>query len=144
MSLEAALEELSTYKHGDHPLYAQLAKKYGVERSTLSRRHRAVTGSQEHDILSRQKVTPQQEAELLKHIEELTKQRLPPTRAIIQNFASLIVKNLVSKSWVTRFLNRHKDDLTSRWNNAMDFNCHKADSYTKYAQYFELLTEKIT
>ena len=40
--LEAALESLKSLKLGESPNYTQVAKKYGCERSTLSRRHRGV------------------------------------------------------------------------------------------------------
>ena len=43
--LEAALESLKLLKLGESPNYTQVAKKYGCERSTLSRRHRGVQGT---------------------------------------------------------------------------------------------------
>ena len=68
---------------------------------------------------------------------------LPPTREMIANFASSIAQSTVSKSWVTRFLNRHHDHLTSQYSTGMDANRHDADSYTKYKLYFDLLQSKI-
>jgi hypothetical protein len=41
-SIEAALAAIASQKKPD---YTAAAKKYGVDRSTLSRRHRGVTGS---------------------------------------------------------------------------------------------------
>jgi hypothetical protein len=43
--MEAALESLKSLKPGEKPNYMQVAKKYSVERLTLSRRHRGVQGS---------------------------------------------------------------------------------------------------
>ena len=43
--IEAALESLESLKPGESPNYTAVAKKYGVQRSTLSRRHRRVTRS---------------------------------------------------------------------------------------------------
>lgn len=62
---------------------------------------------------------------------------------MIRNFASTIAKGLVSESWVTRFVNKHKDQLTSQWTTGMDANRHEADSGDKYRQYLELLQLKI-
>ncbi|RYN88163.1 hypothetical protein AA0119_g12098 [Alternaria tenuissima] len=73
----------------------------------------------------------------------LTERRIPPTREIIRNFASAIVQESVSESWVTRFIDRQQDQFTPRWTTAMDANRHAADSSTKYKLYFELLQHKI-
>ncbi|KAF1999363.1 hypothetical protein P154DRAFT_554831 [Amniculicola lignicola CBS 123094] len=61
----------------------------------------------------------------------LTERHIPPTREIVQNFASVIAKEPVSKSWVTRFINRHSIHLIL------------ADSGDKYCLYFDLLHSKI-
>lgn len=45
--LEAAIASLESLKLGESINYTQVAKKFGVDRSTLSRRHRGVTGSRE-------------------------------------------------------------------------------------------------
>jgi hypothetical protein len=62
---------------------------------------------------------------------------------MIQNFASVVAKKEVGKSWVSQFLNRHKDTLLSKWSTGMDSNRHKADSYEKYKLYFNLLHSKM-
>ena len=63
---------------------------------------------------------------------------------MIKNFASQIGHTEISESWVTRFLNRNKDELTSRWSPAMDAVRHKADPAINYELYFGLLQQKIT
>ena len=68
---------------------------------------------------------------------------MPPTRDMIRNFASTIAQKPVSDSWVTRFINKHKDRLTPRWTTAMDSVRHAADSSDKYSLYFDLLQQKI-
>ncbi|KAF1963959.1 hypothetical protein BU23DRAFT_384350, partial [Bimuria novae-zelandiae CBS 107.79] len=68
-----------------------------------------------------------QKAELVKYIEGLIARHLPPTREIIRNFASIIAKEPVSESWVTRFINWYSIYLTSRWATGMDSNRHQAD-----------------
>ncbi|KAF1972831.1 hypothetical protein BU23DRAFT_388559, partial [Bimuria novae-zelandiae CBS 107.79] len=109
----------------------KVAKKYGVSRLTLMRRHHAITQPHALKIINQQKLAPQQEAELIKYIEGLTARYLPPIREMIRNFASIIAKEPVSESWVTRFINRHSIHLTSRWATGMDSNRHQADSGDK-------------
>jgi hypothetical protein len=47
-------------------------------------------------------LSTQQEEELVKYIKDLTSKGLPPTRAMIQNFTSVVAKKEVGKSWVLR------------------------------------------
>jgi hypothetical protein len=143
MSLDAALEELWALKPGEQFSYSAIAKKYGVVRSTLTRRHKAMSTSINNKNANQQRLTPQQEIELVKYIEELSRRHLPPTREMIQNFASPIAQNPVSESWVTRFINRHSIHLISRYSTGMDRQRHDADSYDKYKLYFDLLQHKI-
>lgn len=63
---------------------------------------------------------------------------------MVQNFASAVASNPCSESWVTRFLHRHHDQLTSQWTTGMDSNRHNAESEYKYKLYFKLLQQKIT
>ena len=58
---------------------------------------------------------------------------------MIQNFGSAVAKKDLSESWVQRFLNRHRDYLTSRWSVGLDRNRHQADTLDKYDAYFDLL-----
>ncbi|OAF98758.1 uncharacterized protein CC84DRAFT_1169909 [Paraphaeosphaeria sporulosa] len=68
---------------------------------------------------------------------------LPPTREMVQNFASAIAKEPVSESWVTRFLTRHGISITPRWSTGMDRDRHHADLEDKYQLFFQLLIEVI-
>ena len=63
---------------------------------------------------------------------------------MIPNFASIIAKEPVSESWVTRFINRHSVHFVSRWATSMDCNRHQADPGAKYSLYFDLLCDKIS
>jgi AraC-like DNA-binding protein len=44
-SIEAAIEAINSLEPGEPINYATIAKKFGVKRLTLSRRHRGVTSS---------------------------------------------------------------------------------------------------
>ena len=97
-NLEAALDALKSLKLGESPNYTTIAKQYGVNRTTLSRRHRGVTGSRAEKISNDRNLNTTQELELVKYINSLSKRGLPPTREMIQNFALEIARKLVGKS----------------------------------------------
>jgi hypothetical protein len=112
--IKEALAECDSVPSSDKILWQKIANKHGVVRSTLTRRHCRETRSREEVLILQQNLQPQQETELAKYIEELTERKLPPTREMVQNYASDIAGHPVSKSWVTRFLHRHQDELTSQ------------------------------
>ncbi|KAF1944585.1 hypothetical protein EJ02DRAFT_320411, partial [Clathrospora elynae] len=93
-------------------------------------------------IANRQLLNPQQESELVSYIEDLTSDGLPPTKAMVQNFASEIAQKRVGEGWVTRFVYRNKDHLISKWVTGLDCTCSKADSWLKYKLYFDLIHRK--
>ena len=61
---------------------------------------------------------------------------------MIRRFASGVAQEHVGKGWVTRFVNKHHDQLISRWTSGMDYVRHQADSEAKYKLYFDLLHGK--
>ncbi|KAF1362271.1 hypothetical protein EJ07DRAFT_77459, partial [Lizonia empirigonia] len=117
--IEAALAHINALEPGEKFVYQKIADQYGCSRSTLSRRHRQQTTSLRRTSRAtkdsgQHKLNPQQEAELVKYIQELTARRLPPTREMIRNFASAVAHETLSDSWVTRFLHRHNNCLLPR------------------------------
>jgi hypothetical protein len=139
-----ALAGIHKLSSRDKLVYTKIALKHGVDRNTLSRAHRGVQVPRRVADLHQQKLTPQQEVDLVQYIELLSARHLPPTRAMVRNLASTVAQNPCSESWVTRFLHRHCDQLTSQWTSAMDSNRHNAESGYKYKLYFDTLQQKIT
>jgi hypothetical protein len=86
-SIEAALAALNLQSK---PNYTQTAKEYGVDQSTLSRRHRNITGSKADGYNNQSFLTQQQSNMLINYINKLTKQGLPPTVAMVETFAQEI------------------------------------------------------
>ncbi|CAE7002770.1 Pogo transposable element [Pyrenophora teres f. teres] len=142
--IDDAIADLESQEPGKQLILAEFARKWGVSRATLSRRWRRVTGPRRDGYAQQQAISPQQELELLRYIKGLNKRGLPPTREMIRNFSSEVVHQQLSESWVTRFINRHKIHLISKWTTAMDRTRHLADSESKYRLYFELLHQKIS
>ena len=62
---------------------------------------------------------------------------------MLKNFATPVIGREPSDSWVTDFLNRNKDTLTTAWTTPMEKDRHKADCSEKYRLYFELLHRKL-
>jgi hypothetical protein len=138
--IQEAIEYIKSHEPGDDFSYTKVAAQFGVERSTLARRHQGV-----HDQrgVSHRSLHPEREAELVRYIETLTERRLPPTKVMVQQFASQLAGKPVSETWVKRFLRRHPNHLISRSGKAMAKERTKADSGPKYSLYFKLLHEKI-
>ena len=82
--IQEAVEYLKSREAGDNFSYREVAKRFGVDRVTLIRRHR---GDNEAYGLRNLSLHLQHETELVRYINTLTERRLPPTREIIQRFA---------------------------------------------------------
>ena len=93
--IQEAIEEIESREPGEHFSYQQLANKYGVNRCTLARRHKGLTEAYGVKHLS---LYPQHETELVRYINTLTEQRLPPTREIIQRFTLDLAGKAVSET----------------------------------------------
>jgi hypothetical protein len=141
--MEEALAECDTYGSDKKIPWTRIAENHGVVRSTLTRKHRGETRSVHDAHLALRNLSPQEEAELINYIEQLTADHLPPTREMVQNFASNIAGHPVSMSWVDRFVNKNSEQLTTQWSTSMDRDRHAADSHEKYERYFAILREKI-
>jgi hypothetical protein len=57
-SMDAALTEIASLKSGESPNYTNIANKYGVVRSTLTRRYQAVSQARAAQSSTRQKLNP--------------------------------------------------------------------------------------
>jgi hypothetical protein len=90
--IQEAIEAIELREAGESFLYRKVAKRFGVDRSTLSRGHQHKTRSNAEEARQRQLLNPQQELELVRYIEKCTRRRLPPTREMVANFTSAIVK----------------------------------------------------
>jgi hypothetical protein len=125
--MDEAIEALERGGEGEEIGYVIIAKRFGVDESTLRRRHQGKCSTHVEAAQEQKNHSTQQEEELVNYIKNLTSKGLPPTSAMIQNFASVVAKKEVGKSWVSQFLNRHKDTLLPKWSTGMNSNQHKAD-----------------
>jgi len=78
--IQEAIEALNSREEGTDFSYREIAKRFKVSRATLARRHQGLCSDRAGGNQKHQNLSPQQERELVKYIEALTKRGLPPTR----------------------------------------------------------------
>ena len=142
-SIEAALEYLGPLKPGLSFNYVLVARKFGVNRLTLSRRHKGIQGPKSKQYEKQQLLNHQQEKELVQWINQLSRRGLFISHAMLRNFAFNVCQKDPGIHWPSRFLERHKDELVCRYTTGIDAARKKADSVAYYTLYFELLARKI-
>jgi hypothetical protein len=141
--INAALIAIESLEPGEDFSYKYFAKRFGVVDSTLRRRHQGITQARTITNTSRRLLNPQQEKEFLQYLTCLTEHSTPPTRQIMQSFASTIAQKDVSLQQIDRFIERHCDSLVSQWTTGIDSNHHNASLRVKYEAYFNLLHGQI-
>lgn len=137
-SIEAALRALALQ---DKPNISATAKLHGVDRTTLSRRWRGKTNGRDQYIDSVSLLTKQQQKNLVLYINKLTERGIPPTNAMVRNFAHDICGIWPGKNWVFRFVDTHKNILKSGYLQGSDLSRKKADNAYQYRLYFELVCD---
>jgi hypothetical protein len=140
---ELALEALRSLKPGETPNISLVARTFGVDRSSLSRRFRGISGSKEAQYDNQRLLNNAQSKALIKWINQLTERGLPPTNAMLENFAREISGKEPGKNWVSRWKKAHSDKVISLYSDGLDLDRKKADSAYKYALYFALIGRKI-
>jgi hypothetical protein len=96
--INKAIAAFESQKPGKQLTLQACANKYSVEHSTLGQRIRGQTCPIEAKATAQQKLNPQQEMELVVYIGDLTRRGLPPTREMVQNFASEVAQERLSES----------------------------------------------
>ena len=142
-SMESALAAIESLRPEERFSYAQIAEKYGVSRTTLSRRHRGVQGSKKAQYANQQLLNPQQEDDLIKIIDKQSEKGLVASRQMIENFAREIAQKEPGANWVSRFQRRHQSKLMSACATGSDSSHREDESTFKYSQYFVLLRRKL-
>ena len=117
----AAMDEaIIELKSSSTPCVAAVARKYGLVTSTLRRRWKGVTISRGQAIEDSRFLNSKQEQQLLLHIRQLYDRCLPPTPAIMTNIAAQLGAKTPGHNWCSRFVQRHKSELDSRYLDGLD------------------------
>jgi hypothetical protein len=127
----------------EEPNILQTAKKHKINRTTLSRRWNHVTGSKQSGYDAQRLLTTAQSNSLKKYINDLTERGLPPTNAMVRNFAAQIAQKQPGPHWIERWLKANKKDLKSGYLTSIDGARKKAESVYHYSLYYELLARKM-
>lgn len=124
-------EAIADLNSSASPSIAQVARKYGLSRSTLSRRWRGVTTSKARSVEDHKFLNEKREQELKNYIQRLCERFLPPTPTILSQIAANLAGKEPGSNWCLRFVERHKAELDSRYLNSLDLQRHHADSVAK-------------
>jgi len=140
-SIEATLADLALQ---DSFNYTATAKKFNINRITLSRRHRGITVSMKKSKQTTSILSNQQEKELIRYINKLIERDILSLNAMIRVFAYNISGKQSGKNWFYEFVRRHSDILQSKFLQEADLERKKADNAYQYQLYFDLVSAFIT
>ena len=102
--IDAALADLALQ---DHPNYSETARKFNVNRCTLSRHYRGQTVSVKESRQINSILSNEQKKNLISYVNKLTERGIPPTNTIIRVFAYNISGKRPGNNWSYRFVQRH-------------------------------------
>jgi len=140
-SIEAALADLALQ---DSSNYTATAKKFNINRITLSRRHRSITVSMKKSKQTKSILSNQQEKELIRYIIKLIERGILSFNAMIRVFAYNISGKQPGKNWFYEFVRRHSDILQSKFLQEANLERKKVDNAYQYQLYFDLVSVFIT
>ena len=136
-SIEAALADLALQKSFN---YTATAKKFNINRSTLSRQHRSIIVFVKKSKQTTSILSNQQEKELIRYINKLIERDIPSFNAMIRVFAYNISEKQSGKNWSYEFVRCHSDILQSKFLQEADLKRKKADNAYQYQLYFNLVS----
>src|ERR1700761_5498893 len=113
-----------------------------LHRTTLARRAKGQIQSRddyrEHcSLLSRA-----QQEQLLQYIDNLTRRGLPPNHHNVRVFAYNICGVWPGKNWASRFVQQHREIITSQYLLGFDISRKRADNWWLVNQFFIIVQEK--
>ncbi|KAF4547232.1 Hypothetical protein D9617_51g088960 [Elsinoe fawcettii] len=138
--MDQAIAEL---RAAEFPNVAATAAKFDLVRSTLWSRWKGITTERTHVIEDSRFLNDQQEQQLLLHIRQLCDRCLPPTAAIVAEIAAQLGGRGPGHNWYSRFVERHKDELDSRYLNNLNLERYQADSVASFEHYFSIVAKKM-
>ena len=135
--IKAAIDDLRSQKRTN---FAATAKRWDVERTTLAKRFRGETGTNEDaNSYVRQKLTATQEETLIAYVNKLNDRGFPPTPQILKNIAESIAHTTLGQNWVARFCKRHRTRLASVYLRTIDHKRKIADNSQHFQHFFDLV-----
>ncbi len=140
-SIETTLADLALQ---DSFNYTATAKKFNINQSTLSRRHRDKTIFVKKSKQMMSILLNQQEKELIRYINKLIERDISSFNVMIRVFAYNISEKQSGKNWSYEFVRRHSDILQSKFLQDVDLKQKKVNNAYQYQLYFDLVSVFIT
>ncbi|QGA18749.1 hypothetical protein EYB26_006434 [Talaromyces marneffei] len=112
--IDLALEYIQVLDPKEKINYTQIAKKFGIDRSTLSRRHRQITGSKEDQYYAQALLNKDQSEVLITLVNGLENRGVSITSSELAEFAKAICGKDPGKNWASRWVKHHSDKLNSQ------------------------------
>lgn len=141
--MTAALDECNQVAAPAKPNFAAISRKYGLQRTTLSRRwHKARQGPsptqdrQQHEFLEEG-----QRAALIQRLRELSSRHLYVTPAILRNMATEIGSRRPGRSWAQRFIRKYKSEFKCITVSGMETARHVAEYRPVFEEYFDIVCQ---
>jgi len=128
-SIATALADLALQ---ESPNYIATTKKFNINRSTLSRRHRDIIAFVKKSKQTTSILSNQQEKELIRYINTLIERDISSPNAMIRVFAYNISRKQSSKNWSYKFVRRHLDILQSKFLQRANLERKKANHAYQY------------
>ena len=119
-SIEEAIADLESQ---ERPNFSATAEKYGIHRTTLSRRYRGVTSSRKDFAEETSLLSKQQSKDLANYVDKLTAHGIPHSPAIIRVFAFNLSGIWPGNGWVYRWLKARKETHKSGYLSGADLSC---------------------
>ena len=138
--MEAVLEELNLMETKN---IQKITDKYGVERSTLSRRYYGKTTTKVEGYNSQRLLSPGATKALIKYINDLSERGLPPMYAMVRNLAYIMALRMPGINWILRWVKQNLKHLKSCYLLPINRNQKRANLALYYSLYFKLLGRKI-
>jgi hypothetical protein len=85
--IELAVGAMEAQDEGEQLSYTKIAEEYNVSRHTLARRCKGIQAPVHAKTLNQQRLNPQQEQELIQHIERLTERKSRKKRRFRSNLS---------------------------------------------------------
>ena len=134
-ALSAAIADLRSQKK---PNFFATARKHGIDRTTLRRRFQGKQAPRGVSHIEAQgHLSVKMEEVLIERINTLSARGLPPTPQFIANMVLELSGEQVGPNWVSRFVKRHDDDLSSIYLESIDYARRIADNSKHFKDYFE-------
>ena len=136
----AILAVIADLKTQATPNYTQMAKKYGIERTTLARRFKGQTAPNLAAHIEAQGLLDVAlEKVLVERINKLSFRGMPPTPKTVENLVQELTQVDPGEHWVSRFVKRHNSKLESVYLDSIDYSRRVADNSQHFKHYYKLV-----